>query len=436
MFTHAPTAWLLLLLLQFSPSTPTLPFQTMPGTTTILNTLSGTPTTPVFRLPWSFDLARLHTDLAAATLDWDWNSKEAKGHSMPLLSASQVPLTVGFPLPFHVPTPVEGFLQECCPYFFSIFEFFNEKTQVVSMRLLKRSPLTAYVLHSDNDLDAAGNNVKRFQIPILNQDLSGLLLTSLHGSILPIVAARGEKYNETNPLLNAMEHYPAKGRHKIPQWYGKNYTNELLKLTRHVNDFVELGAAYRLTTGYMHHFDTRTLHTIVNLSPHDRITLAIDVVVNEALQSPDIATGQIFAAAVQASELERQNRVMVQAAEQLYARNQGHLGTIALDTPTSGARYDTHAIDVEMSVSFANVEEYDAYKILCGTTVNAPTKQLVAGNCRVEIIVGDDIVAVRNRIETIAMVGVKPGEWKIQTRVLNQRNQILMASDTVVFYKV
>ena len=84
----------------------------------------------------------------------------------------------------------------------SIYKYFSERTDVIAMRLLKRKSLTAYSLHSDDDLDALGGDIKRFQIPILNADLSGLLLTLLlqpfFWEVLHLVREADEKENKTD----------------------------------------------------------------------------------------------------------------------------------------------------------------------------------------------------------------------------------------------
>ena len=431
-------ATILLMAYMITVSNPQ-PFQIQANPVEMLETISGNPTTPVFRLPWLFDVERLREDYLSATKDFDWNKNLSSGHSMPLLSESQVTPKVNFPLPFHVPTPPDGFLKACCPYFSAIYDYFNARTDVVTMRLLKRNPLTAYALHSDDDLDSAAENVRRFQIPLLNQDLSGLLLTLPHNSLLPVVAQRGVEYVSSNPLLNMEYHYPRNGQHTIPKWYGSNYTDEMLALMRHVDNFAELGAVYKMTTGYMHNFDTRTKHTVVNLSPNDRVTLAIDLVVNEEFTRTGVATSEIFGKhgiMLGQHERQRKNKVMLEAALQLHA-NMLHLGKIVLEVSLAGSQEESRVV-VETKVSFESVEEYDAYKTLCGKTVNADEMQVPDDNCRIELIYQNDIVATLQKVETIEidLSAVQNGEeCRLAARVIFQDKKLVMESEPVVFTK-
>lgn len=413
-----------------SNSIQTPPFHTATNNTVdILHAIAGKENTPIFRLPWSFDLPAMLADYQAATA----LIVESDHHSTPLLSDSQVIKINGFLLPYQTPVTKEGFLKNSCPYFYSIYKYFSERTDVIAMRLLKRKSLTAYSLHSDDDLDALGGDIKRFQIPILNADLSGLLLTLPHHSMLPVVAARGENYVETNPLFEMLYHYPRENLHLVPQWYGKNYIDQLLKLTRHVTNFAEVGAVYRLTTGQMHHFDTRTKHTVVNLSKKDRVTLAIDVRVNDWFKQSGNAPADIFGDMASWLEIEenRKKNVMLTAAKQYHDR-MGKMGKIVIDTPVSGSTiFETVSID--MSISFVSEEEYEAYKTVCGRTVDAGEKQLMIGNCRVELFFDDKVVAEKDKIETVTLdlQLIQSGEYYIYTQVRDQNSKVLMRSEKV-----
>ena len=451
----------LLLLLHLTTPTSTTTTSAAPFTIThngpaILPTLSGTTTTPVFRLPMSFDLNRLRADYISATKDWDWSKDCDSGHSRPLLSESQISNIIPFGFPFHTPAPRENFLQECCPYFTSIYDYFKGKTQVVAMRLLQRRPLTAYVMHSDDDLNSAAENVRRFQIPIHGEQLSGLLLTLAHNSMLPVIAQRGENYQNDNPLLGTVHHYPPDGMHKVLQWWRKNnhtnstnarssststtvrgggdhgYTHELMALAKHVTDFSELGAVYRLTPGYLHHFDTRTKHTIVNLSPFNRVTLAIDVIMNDELARSGMA---MHDDASMLKERQRRDNVMLDAARTL-RRKFGRVGTIKIDSPRSGVVVGEE-IDVDMSVSFKSTVEYDTYKVWCGKTVQASALQLAQGDCRVVLYVGEQLVEERKTVETIKMDLrriVDGTVLRLKVKIFCSDGVLLMESDQLVLH--
>jgi hypothetical protein len=437
-----------------------LPFKVTDTSVKVLEPLSGKTTTPVFRIPWSFDVELLKSDFISATKTWDWQKNSTSGHSMPLTVMSIFQVEEVFD---HTPYPKKGFLEECCPYFYSIYKYFNDISPIVSMKLLRRAPLTAYALHSDDNLDAAElifkyynytgehfeGTVCRFQIPIINDDLSGILVTLPHSSLLPIVASRGLNFLEMNPLFSTSHHYP-RIVHDTPNWYGNNYTNELLELTRHVNNLVEIAAAYRLTTGYLHHFDTRIKHTVINLSKKARITLAFDILVNKGMKN--LKLGEIFGnfgnfgkgKIHRVKESNRKKNVLLNAATHIYKRT-GLLGTMVINNPTNRARITSTIIVIDLSVSFLNTYFYDTYKIYCGSTVNAKDEQLVDGECRVELFFENHLVVIRNRIETIElnleseemkMIGLwnkkQTNEYALQGRVVNQKGQVLMKSESVV----
>jgi hypothetical protein len=248
--------------------------------------------------------------------------------------------------------------------------------------------------------------------------------------------------------------------HDTPNWYGDNYTSEHLELTNHVDNLVEIAAAYQLTTGFLHHFNTRIKHTIINLSKKARMTLAFDIVVNKAFQNLEMA-GQIFGDSKgghRRKESERQRNVMLNAASAMYDQY-GVLGTMVIDhnrasstsTPTStttSTTTSTNILVVDLSVSFLNTHLYDTYKIYCGSTVKAMNEQLVDGVCRVELYFDNYLVVARNQIETmkirldsVKMMEIrsvhnkkqlKKSEYTLQGRVVNQKGQVLMQSESVV----
>ena len=91
----------------------------------------------------------------------------------------------------NLPLAEEGFLASNCPYIYEIYKYFSSRASVIALRFLRRMPLTAYGLHNDADLHAAGEGIRRFQIPIVNPSRSGLLLMLKHESMVPVVVDRG-----------------------------------------------------------------------------------------------------------------------------------------------------------------------------------------------------------------------------------------------------
>jgi|TARA_Y100001963_G_scaffold152578_1_gene237700 hypothetical protein len=137
--------------------------------------------------------------------------------------------------------PLRGVL-DYTPYFKEIYDSF--KTEVTSFRLLRRKTNSSYGLHNDKDI---GKGVKRFQIPIVTNDKSWLCITNQNEI--------EEGWTEENSYT--MEDFGErfKGRHD----------------------------SYQLEPGRMYHFDVTKIHTLFNNGDTDRVTLLIDVKVNDWL---------------------------------------------------------------------------------------------------------------------------------------------------------
>ena len=129
-----------------------------------------------------------------------------------------------------------------CSYFKEIFDSFE--TEITSFRLLRRKAHSSYGLHDDKDM---GDDIKRFQIPIVTNDDSWLCVT--HYDEI------SEGWTEENSYT--MEDFGRrfKGRHD----------------------------SYQLEPGTMYHFDVTKIHTLFNEGDTDRVTLLIDVKVNDWL---------------------------------------------------------------------------------------------------------------------------------------------------------
>ena len=129
-----------------------------------------------------------------------------------------------------------------CSYFKEIFDSFE--TEITGFRLMRRKAHSSYGLHHDKDM---GDDIKRFQIPIVTNDDSWLCVT--HYDEI------SEGWTEENSYT--MEDFGRrfKGRHD----------------------------SYQLEPGTMYHFDVTKIHTLFNDGDTDRVTLLIDVKVNDWL---------------------------------------------------------------------------------------------------------------------------------------------------------
>ena len=141
----------------------------------------------------------------------------------------------------HNNLPYANILNSCL-YFKEIFDSF--KSEITSFRLLRRKAHSSYGLHNDKDM---GNDIKRFQIPIVTNNDSWLCV-AYDDEIL-------EGWTEENSYI--MEDFDRrfKGRYDSYQ--------------------LEIGTAY--------HFDVTRIHTLFNNGDTDRVTLLIDVKVNDWL---------------------------------------------------------------------------------------------------------------------------------------------------------
>ncbi len=196
-----------------------------------------------------YALDALRADAQRATANWNW-ARGAHGHVLSLPRAGQLHPSSRYR---YENSPCTGRL-DACPYFREIFHSFESPK--ISFRLLRRPAGTAYGWHTDV---WKGHGVARFQIPISADDDSFLVLTDF------------ERTNEVLPeLMRAVERREAE---------------EILQATP---DHVRI---HRLAPGRLYHFGTSRMHTLVNASQNDRLTLSIDLVVDPWLleRFPDVA---------------------------------------------------------------------------------------------------------------------------------------------------
>jgi hypothetical protein len=210
----------------------------------------------------------LERDLEAAVDGWDW-SKGAHGHSLSLPARSQVH-PMGRDHPNNLPFADR---LKSCPHFRAIFDSFE--AQVVSFRLLRKLPEACYRWHHDRN---KGPGVIRFQIPIRTNGDSRLIVTDYRefadvkglGSVRP---ARDETFDSLEAFKQAnVGHYK-----------------------EHV-----------LQPGRLYYFDTSRLHNLVNRGSTARITLAIDVLANAALEQRYPEIGEEIRGVVRQASRKRQ----------------------------------------------------------------------------------------------------------------------------------
>lgn len=153
----------------------------------------------------------------------------------------------------HNNLPFSGALGQC-PHMREIFDSFL--TEKAAFRLLRRKSKTAYALHDDKD---KGSDILRFQIPITTNENAFLLLTRA-----------GVDLREFESLA-ACKNDDGSG----------NFWFDLEKLDKVLAGQFEL---YSLQPGRLYYFDTDDIHTLINAGDTERITLSLDLVINDWLR--------------------------------------------------------------------------------------------------------------------------------------------------------
>jgi len=154
----------------------------------------------------------------------------------------------------HNNLPFSGALDHC-PYLNSIFDSF--RTEKAAFRLLRRLPKTAYAFHDDKD---RGKHIARFQIPINTSENAFLLIAT----------------NDIDLRRFDVDSSGFKGDSEGNIWFNLEQLHSAC-----AND-VEL---FYLDAGFLNYFDTDQVHTLINGDTDERITLSIDMVVNEWLEN-------------------------------------------------------------------------------------------------------------------------------------------------------
>ena len=186
-----------------------------------------------------YSVAELSRDAETASQGWDW-AQGAYGHTLSLPSSQDLDprgRNNSSNLPFS------GALGRC-PAFRAVLDGFECAKS--SFRLLRRRGRTSYGWHHDRD---KGPGVVRMQIPIVDEQGSELVVTD-YDSFEQI---RGGKRRIQD--LDYFESFQRKnaGHFRI----------------------------FRLQTGLLYYFNTNKLHDLLNRGTGDRLTLSIDLVVND-----------------------------------------------------------------------------------------------------------------------------------------------------------
>jgi hypothetical protein len=192
-----------------------------------------------------FPVERLLNDLAIATSGWDW-SQGAYGHSLSLPAREQIHPAERD----HANNIPYADVLDRCPFFREIFDSFE--CEKASFRLLRRPPLSSYAWHTDQD---KGPEVVRFQIPIITNDQSTIVITDYR---------QYDEFRFTDQRMSeeeAFEQYPA-----FKQADQGHFEEHVLE------------------AGRLYYFNTSRFHNLFNRGTTERITLAMDFVVNDWLR--------------------------------------------------------------------------------------------------------------------------------------------------------
>lgn len=202
----------------------------------------------VMRSVYMYDVETLgkEIEIARSILEFD---KGPYKNAISLPSAEQVyePYRT-----HHNSVPFSGAL-DSCPYLKSIFDSFQ--TEKAAFRLLRRVAGSAYAFHDDKD---RGSNIARFQIPI-NTSRYAFLLIAGDGLDIKRFDTDGSGF---------------KGDENRDIWFNMKQLDEACA------GAVEL---FYLEPGCMNYFDTDQVHTLINAGKEERVTLSLDMVMNDWL---------------------------------------------------------------------------------------------------------------------------------------------------------
>jgi len=204
----------------------------------------------VLRTECSYDVARMTEEscVARSILDFD---QGVYGNSISLARRDEL----AEPFQEHKNNnPFAGALDHC-PYFRTLFD--SLKAPKASFRLLRRGPHAAYSFHDDVD---KGPQVIRFQIPIVTSRQAFLLLAP----------------DDLDITDFDREHSGFAGDAEGDVWF------DMQSLKDAGAGSLEL---FYLDPGFLYYFDTNNVHTLINAAETERITLSIDLVLNDWLKN-------------------------------------------------------------------------------------------------------------------------------------------------------
>ena len=156
--------------------------------------------------------------------------------------------------------PFRGVL-DYTPYFKEIWDSFE--TEIAGYVLQERKPYSSYGLHEDRDL---GEDVKRFQIPIITND--DVWLCNTDYKVIP----------EDIRLLYEKEELNDGSNLWTKEVFDDRDGSEFLKFRKRFDEHYK---CYKLSPGIMYYFDTTTIHTLFNGGSTPKISLIIDAKVND-----------------------------------------------------------------------------------------------------------------------------------------------------------
>jgi hypothetical protein len=180
-----------------------------------------------------FDIDKINNDLKTIISLCKFENS-SYGHSVPVMTEEMCPNSHKG---FHNNWPFYSHGMETIPYIFEIWEMFNEFANVTGFRIMRKLPGTAYGIHNDTD----AGTIIRMQIPIQTNEDCWLAYTELKEI--------EEGWTEDNTYF----------KKDLENRFGEDVT------------------FHKLNPGYLYHFNTDNIHTLINEGDATRYTLLIDL---------------------------------------------------------------------------------------------------------------------------------------------------------------
>ena len=180
-----------------------------------------------------FDIQKLNLDLQTIISLCKFEESSYR-HSVPVMSEEMCPNSHKG---FHNNWPFYSHSMNTIPYINSIWEMFNEISDVCGFRIMRKLPHTAYGIHNDTD----AGEIIRMQIPIQTNENCWLAYTQL--------SEIEENWTEDNTYF----------KKDLEKRFGDDVT------------------FYQLSPGNLYYFNTNNIHTLTNEGDTIRYTLLIDL---------------------------------------------------------------------------------------------------------------------------------------------------------------